>query len=79
MSYDLDLYFEPAILRARILEYFATRKRFKVENDKGRLRASGNGRLFLYETQVEQEHFAAKDSRLREIRDQLWPAELFRH
>jgi hypothetical protein len=34
MSYDLDLYFEPAILRARILEYFATRKRFKVENDK---------------------------------------------
>jgi hypothetical protein len=34
MSYDLELYFEPAIRRSRILEYFAARKHFKVENDK---------------------------------------------
>jgi len=34
MSYDLDLFFEPAIRRSRMLEYFATREHFKVENDK---------------------------------------------
>jgi len=34
MSFDLELYFEPAIRRARILEHFAARKHFKVENDK---------------------------------------------
>jgi hypothetical protein len=34
MSYDLDLFFEPAIRRSRLLEYFAARKHFKVENDK---------------------------------------------
>jgi hypothetical protein len=34
MSYDLDLFFEPAIRRSRILEYFAARKHFKVESDK---------------------------------------------
>ncbi len=34
MSYDLEFYFEPAIRRTRILEYFAARKHFKVENDK---------------------------------------------
>ena len=34
MSYDLEFYFEPAIRRTRILEHFASRKRFKVENDK---------------------------------------------
>ena len=34
MSYDPDLFFEPAIRRSRILEYFAARKHFKVENDK---------------------------------------------
>jgi hypothetical protein len=33
MSYDLEFYFEPAIRRTRILEYFAARKHFEVEND----------------------------------------------
>jgi hypothetical protein len=34
MSYDLELYFEPAIRRSRVLEYFTARKHFKVQNDK---------------------------------------------
>jgi hypothetical protein len=33
MSYDLDLYFEPAVSRSRILEYFTTRKRYTVEEN----------------------------------------------
>lgn len=33
MSYDLDLYFEPAVSRSRILQYFTTRKRYTVEKN----------------------------------------------
>jgi hypothetical protein len=31
MSYDLDLYLEPAVAQNRILRYFATRKHYKIE------------------------------------------------
>jgi hypothetical protein len=34
MSYDLNLYFEPAIRRTRLLEYLASRTHFKISNDK---------------------------------------------
>jgi hypothetical protein len=33
MSYDLDLYFEQAVSRSRILQYFAARKRYTVEEN----------------------------------------------
>ena len=33
MSYDLDLYFEPAVSRSRILQYFTTRKRYTIEEN----------------------------------------------
>lgn len=33
MSYDLDLYFKPAVSRSRILQYFTARKRYTVEED----------------------------------------------
>jgi hypothetical protein len=34
MSYDLDILFEHAIQRQRLLEYFAARRHYKVEDDK---------------------------------------------
>ena len=34
MSYTLDLYFEPAVRRDRMLQYFAGRKHFKLAEDK---------------------------------------------
>jgi hypothetical protein len=33
MSYDLELYFEPAVRRDRLLEHFAARRRFSIKND----------------------------------------------
>jgi hypothetical protein len=33
MSYDLDLYFEPAVSRSRILQYLTGRKRYRVEEN----------------------------------------------
>jgi len=33
MSYDLDLFFEPAVSRSRILQYLTTRKRYRVEEN----------------------------------------------
>jgi hypothetical protein len=33
VSYDLDLYFKPAVSRSRILQYFTTRKRYTVEKN----------------------------------------------
>jgi len=33
MSYDLELYFEPAVRRDRLLEHFAARRRFSMKND----------------------------------------------
>jgi hypothetical protein len=33
MTYNLDLFFKPAIERRRILEYFAARKHYKLTND----------------------------------------------
>ena len=34
MSYDLDVLFEPAVQRSRVLDYFAARKHFKVRDNK---------------------------------------------
>ncbi len=34
MSYDLDLFFEPAVQRRRVLEHFAARKHFTIDGDK---------------------------------------------
>ncbi len=34
MSYSLDLYFEPAVRRRRVLEHFAARKHFTIDGDK---------------------------------------------
>ena len=47
MSYDLELYFEPAIRRTRILKYFAARKHFKVENDQVVYRHEETGVYFF--------------------------------
>lgn len=33
MSYDLDLFFEPAVRRRRVLEHFAARKYFTIDGD----------------------------------------------
>jgi hypothetical protein len=33
MSYDLDLFFEPPVPRSRVLQYFAARKRYTVEEN----------------------------------------------
>jgi hypothetical protein len=34
MSYDLDLFFEPAVRRRRMLEHFAARRHFTIDGDK---------------------------------------------
>jgi hypothetical protein len=33
MSYDLSFFFEPAVRRERVVEYFAARKHFTIEGD----------------------------------------------
>jgi hypothetical protein len=33
MSYDLDLYFKPAVSRSHILQYFAARRHYTVEGN----------------------------------------------
>ncbi|HVO91922.1 MAG TPA: hypothetical protein VMT22_03730 [Terriglobales bacterium] len=33
MSYDLDMYFEPPVPRARMLRYFGTRKHYRIEDN----------------------------------------------
>jgi hypothetical protein len=33
MSYSLELYFEPAVRRDRVLAHFGARRRFSMKND----------------------------------------------
>jgi len=54
MSYDLNLYFEPPVPRARVLRYFATRKHYRVGGSDAVYQNMDTGVYFFMRSQCER-------------------------